>query len=183
MKPKYSIGDLVWYARWDQEKVYETCPECGGTKHLRVILWDGTEHTIDCEGCKEGYYGPSGRVHRYERTPRAEQLEIIGVEVQEYREVPRVEYRLRAIGGGNWCPEEARLFLTKEEALACATTAAAEETEAEKQKVLRKVKEHRSWSWHVHYHRRAVRDAQKNIEYHSKCLDVAKAKAKEPEAE
>jgi hypothetical protein len=178
MKPKYNIGDQVWRCSWDSEKVSETCPECGGTKHLRVILWDGTEHTIACEGCKEGYYGPSGTVYRYERQPKAEPCEVTGVEIQTYKDPAIVEYRVTQFGS-TYCTEEYRVFDNEIDALAKARAVCDEQNEADRQRVRQKAKDHRSWSWHVHYHRKAIRDAEKKVAYHTAALEVARAKAKE----
>jgi hypothetical protein len=180
MKPKYNIGDEVWLARWDQQTVYVTCPECGGTKAMRLLLWDGTEHTIACEGCKHGWDGPSGRVSHYERQPTAELCTIIGVEIQQYHEPARVEYRLQGLH--TWSVEENRVCRTKEEAMQIAETTCREENETERHRVMRKIKDHRSWSWHAHYHRRAIREAQKQLDYHTAALDFAKTKAKEATA-
>lgn len=178
MKPKYTIGDRVYLAIWDQEKVWTTCQECGGTKHLRVILWDGTEHAIECQGCRSGYLGALGQVSHYERKPKAELCEIIGVEIQNYREPARISYKL-SFGANCYNIDDDRLFDNSEEALKKASRVCEEENKIERDRIHCKVKDHRSWSWHMHYHRRAIRDAERNLKYHTEALGVAKLKSKE----
>lgn len=79
MDTKYKIGDTVYYPYYEAEQVWETCPDCGGTKHIRCILYTGEELTIQCEGCKRGYEDACGKVRVYKRLPHARQGTIAGV--------------------------------------------------------------------------------------------------------
>ena len=41
-----------------------------------------------------------------------------------------------------------------------------------------KEKPARSWAWHVTYHRREIKRAERDLEYHTRALGIAKEKAK-----
>lgn len=174
MQPKFQIGDDVWFAKFENTEASIVCPDCGGTKHVTVEMFDGTRHTLNCEGCKVGFEGPRGRLKTWERKPVALPVRVSSVSI----EADKIEYRVN----GGWIADEDRLFLTKEEAMVRADEVAAEATREESERLQRKLKADRTWAWHVHYHRRAVRQAEKDLAYHTSKLNVARAKAKESEA-
>ena len=47
---KYKIGDHVWRAGFGSTDNYVTCPDCAGTKRLRVIMGDESVVSIACAG-------------------------------------------------------------------------------------------------------------------------------------
>lgn len=170
MTAKFSIGDTVWRAHADRTEKWVTCPDCFGTKTLRVVLGDGTEHTMDCAGCAAGYNPPRGGVQSYDFTPRATNDVIT-----EIRLGPGgVEYTF-----GGWIFKESDVFPTYEEAMARAAELIIEREAEEKAAFLRKTNPNRSWAWHVHYHRDNIRQAERNLAFHTEKLNVARAKAKE----
>lgn len=171
-EPKYKIGQKLWLATHDGEEISVTCPDCGGTGQIHCRLFDGTELSVECAGCTRGYHGPQGRLYLWARKPRASSVEIIGMEV----EAGKITYRT----SGSVMTDEANLFLNQEDAVACAQEIAAQHDSDDLARALNKEKPTRSWSWHVHYHRRCIRDAEKQIAYHAGKLNVAKLKAKEP---
>jgi hypothetical protein len=42
-----------------------------------------------------------------------------------------------------------------------------------------KTKDHRSWAWNASYHRRNIKDLERQLEYHRSKLAVCAANAKE----
>lgn len=181
-KPKYQIGDEVWWPTYDTATAYTTCQDCGGTKHFKVILFDGTEHTIDCEGCKEQYYGPSGKVKTYERLPKAKFGLIAGVEADYVGQIGRFHYRIKTIEGHCYGIDEPEIYSNKEEAGAAALKLAADYQEEERKRIYKKERDTRTWAWNVHYHRNCIKRAQKDLEYHTSKLNAALPKVKEEKA-
>ena len=171
MSAKYGIGDEVWWACFESEPDYVTCPDCGGTGQITCLLFDGSQVSIDCEGCKNGYLGPQGRLKVYARKPTARRRTITRMEI----DAGKVEY---GVTDGYRVLEE-DLFQNESDALARAAVKAAAAEGEERDRIARKEKDTRSWSWNVHYHRRAIREAERQIVYHTSKLNVAKLKAKE----
>lgn len=171
--PKYQIGQQVWLAKWEVAPERLTCPDCGGTGQITCKLFDGTEVSVECAGCRSGYEPPRGWVTGFRRSPTAEFTTIIGVEVKG----EGFCYNTK----GGWDIEEHHLCLGQVEALAIATTMCEAANKAERDRFLTKEKDTRSWSWHVHYHRNCIRKAEKDIEYHRAKLAIARVKAKEPD--
>ncbi len=174
----YAIGDKVWKSTFQSTKNYVECPDCGGTGRLRVTFHDDTQVSIDCKNCSVGYDPPSGRVMVYERHSHSEQGIIVGIEITS----DGVEYKLsnpRAGSGTYWCIKESEIFNTKEEADAYGVILAEEANKEELARVYRKEKDTRTWAWNASYHRRCIKDAEKQIVYHTAKLNVASLKAKE----
>ncbi len=169
---KYQIGDQVWWACFETERDYVTCPDCGGTGQITCLLFDATQVSVDCAGCTNGYLGPQGRLKVYARKPTARLRTITRMEI----DAGKIEY---GVTDGYRVVEE-DLFQNESDALERAAEKAAAAEAEERDRIARKEKDTRSWSWNVHYHRRAIRDAEKQIAYHTSKLNVAKLKAKEP---
>ena len=84
-------------------------------------------------------------------------------------------------GDGFYEVPASELFRTEEEAKTRADEYAKELTDVEHKRLMAKEKDKRSWAWNVHYHRKAIKDAEKQIAYHTSKLNFAKTYAK-PEA-
>jgi len=170
MKPQFNIGDVVYAAEIKRDEEYIPCPDCFGTKCLRVILGDGTEHTIDCAGCKEGGYGrTSGLVRTYRYTAGAKRITISGMDLS----ATTCEYRA---GCNNY--QAANLFHDEADAVARAAVLAKDQEVQRLAALQRKEKPAHSWAWHVHYHRSLIRDAKKAIARSEAMLAVAREKSK-----
>lgn len=176
----FNIGDQVWRATWDAEKTYVTCPDCGGTKHIRCILHDGSEVTIPCEGCSSGYNPPSGMVHYYKGTARAEPGTVSGVRVEAVRGEQITEYVVEGVYTHHTKAED--VFATMQEALVRAEARVRENEAEELARISRKDKPTKTWAWHVHYYRKQIRDAEKNIHYYTAKLNAATPHLKEEKA-
>jgi hypothetical protein len=172
MAMKYQIGDVVWHATFDSEQAYVTCPDCLGTGRLRVIMADGTAVSIECEGCRCGYDPPTGRIKVYDRRGRAESGVITGVRIDG----DSIKYSISPC----WCVAEANVYLTADEAKAAAVRLAAKADADERTRIATKEKPTRSWSWNATYHRRCIREKERDLAYHKAKLEVAAIRAKEP---
>lgn len=170
---KYQIGQPIWRATWDASGSYVTCPDCGGTGRLRVTFHDETQVSIACANCARGYEPPTGFIHVYDRKAVARLTTITGCEV----EGDKVEWRTT----DSYRNPESDLFDNEADCLARAAEMAAEADREEREKVNRKHKDTRTWAWNVSYHRNQIKEAQRQIEYHTRALNVAKVRAKEPE--
>lgn len=173
----YNIGDEAWVATHESVEKRAECPECCGKKYITVIMGDGTEHTIQCAGCSAGFNPATGFITYREFVPLAKPITISGVELSK----DGVEYKYDELGCMCRISDGKNVFGTKEEAEIRANEMADEHnkkaTESIKSKDFRH--QNRTWSWHVHYYRKMIRDAKKNIEFAESRLDYAKVKAKE----
>ena len=173
--PRFHIGQELWFAKFESSVAdYVTCPECGGTGQITCILFDDTRLSVECRGCQRGYEAPTGTVVVYRPVAGASWIAISGIEIDS----GKVEYRA-TIGNSTYTAQEADLFLTKEDALSRSEEKKAEYEREQLDRIARKEKDGKSWSWHVHYHRDCIRRAERDIAYHTSKLDVAKVKAKE----
>lgn len=166
----YNIGDKVWYAGIKSERKTMPCPECFGKRYLTVILGDDSEVTIDCAGCSNGWESPTGFVTYYEKNISVSLATIDRIEINpDY-----VEYLFNRKGCTGFLAKGDRLFDTKEQAEIRAKELMIESNKEELEKINRKERHDRDWSWHVHYYRRQIREAKKTIECAEKKLSVAK---------
>lgn len=164
----YNIGAKVWYAKREAITEREPCPECFGKRYLTVILGDESEVTIDCVGCASGFEAPKGYILYYKQTADVARITIDRVEInRDYVEYLFNECRIA---------RDTEVFITKEEAEIRAKELAEEHNRQEYKRIHRKEKNNRTWSWHVHYYRKMIRNAERDIERAKERLDVAKEK-------
>jgi len=170
---KFKLGDKAWYSTLDTREKHIPCPECFGKLFLTVILGDNSQVTVDCMGCAPGLEYPRGFVIEYEAFPNVREVTITQIEMEEHV----VRY------GFNGCyrTDEENLYPDEESAQVRAKELVANHTIEEQRRMLRKERETKNWSWHVHYHRDCVRRAEKELIYHSAKLAVAKTHAKSEE--
>lgn len=172
MELQFNIGDTVWFVQAGSRQVYIPCPDCFGQQALTVILGDGTHLSIDCDCCREGYLGSQGKIKEYQWAGSVESSRITGIQLDS----TDVRYGLHTA-----CPE--KVFATREEA-ETELVEVVKRFEAEEARRMNYVKDtknpNRSWAWHVRYHQREIKNAEKTLAYHTAKLAVAKVKAKEP---
>ena len=173
----YNIGDKVWHASRKSTEETVTCPECFGKRYLTVILGDDSQVTIDCTGCASGYDPPKGYVTYYKQDVDVKTVIIDGMRItRDY-----VEYEINKTSCSCNIIKGSDLFPIKEAAEVRAKELADAWNKEQLAKLHRKEKNHRDWSWHVHYYRRQIRDAEKTIEYATKKLEAAKTHVKKKE--
>jgi hypothetical protein len=166
----FNIGDTVWHAKAMNKEKWITCPDCLGTRTLKVILGDGTEHVIDCAGCSRGYEGPTGSIRSYNYESVIEPKTITGVQIKS----DEVEYYSEC-----WILKACDVFATETEARERSAILMTEYEEAERKRLASKEKPSRDWAWHVHYHRSCIRKAEAEYAYHTAKLAVSLTHKKE----
>ena len=170
----YKIGDWAWYAERETLQAQETCPECFGKKYLTVILGDDSRVTIDCAGCGSGYDPPKGYVNYWKQSAKARQVIISGIEIS----TEETRYKFDAAGCSCRTCDQADMFDSKEGAELRAAELADEYEKEQLARIHKKEKNNRTWSWHVHYYRKMIRQCTEDIERATLQLDAAKLKAK-----
>lgn len=174
---KYNIGDKVWYAERKSVTKREVCPDCFGKLYLTVIKGDDSQVTIECAGCQSGYEHPKGYINYCSHENDVREVVIQGLDVRPYSEV---EYKFNCTECSWRNAKESELFTTKEEAEIKAKELAEDWNKEQIANIHRKEKNNRTWSWNAYYHRKQIKEAERQIEYHSKKLDYAKQCVKEP---
>lgn len=171
---KYAIGQQVWYASFEATTAFVECPDCGGTTRVRVMLPDDTIVSVECEGCRHGCEGSDGRIRVYTRAPKCELVTITGVEI----EGDKCEWR----GYQHYRMSEDDIFDSEADCMVAAKAKAAQCDQEERDRINQKEKPLKSWAWHAHYHRKCIKEAQRQIEYHTGRLAVASVKARADKA-
>jgi hypothetical protein len=164
---KLSIGQNL-----KTKKKFVTCPDCNGEGRIRVLLADYTPVSIACEACTCSVFeGPTGKVSYYERTPGVSIETITGIELQAGKALYRTDKC--------YFMEEEHFFQKQEEAHEAAKALAISENEKDKKRISEKEKPYKKWAWNASYHRKCIRESERNIAYHKSKLAVASLKAKE----
>lgn len=175
---RFEVGQEIWIGDFSPlAAVYETCPDCGGTGRLRVTFHDDTQVSIECRNCSAGYDPPTGRVVVHRNVGKARKATVTGLEIQGGKtrwhvDGPNYSYRIM---------DDEDAFDTEAEAVAWAEKKSAAYEQEQRDRIFKKEKDTRTWAWNASYHRRCIKDAQRQIEYHSAKLAAAKVKAKKPE--
>lgn len=177
-QPKFKVGDAVWHATHEQREKWIVCPDCMGQRWVQVTFGDGTAVTVDCQNCGIGYEPPLGSVKTWEWEPRASLVLVEGLDVhqswQDEGEKLIVRYSLSNHRGG----DETCVFDNEEEAKAHAQVLAARLSAEEEKRINGKERTNRTWSWNASYHRKAIKQAQRDLEYHTRKLEAAKQHVK-----
>ena len=176
---KYNIGDKMWYAHREAKEKAIDCPDCFGKKYLTVIKGDDSRVTIDCSGCSRGYMPPAGFVTYYEHSASVEEITIQGMDIDPSG---KTSYKFNATSCSWRNADESELFATKEEAEKRAIELSEEHNKRELARINLKEKDGRTWSFNACYHRKGIKQAEKDLAYHTDKLNVAKqhSKIKEP---
>lgn len=172
---RFQIGEAVWRASFESVETSVECPDCGGTGRLHVTFHDGQTVAIECANCSKGFEGPIGRVKVYDRTPMATPALITGVRIDG----DEIEWQTADAYADAYIVPDSDVFVDRDQCLAAAQEKAAEYDRAERERVLKKEKDTRSWAWNASYHRKEIKEAKRRIEYHEAKLAVASLKAKE----
>jgi hypothetical protein len=166
MTQQFNIGDTIYVATCTSVEKWLPCPDCHGKKFLTVILGDDSRVTIDCDSCTRGYLGPCGLICSYEYEPAVDTLRVEYIDSRD-GEI-RYNYRDPDVVFGDPHAAEIRAAFLKEEL-----------TRAESARLEAKEQPKRTWAWNVRYHRGCLKEAQRQIEYHTSKLNAALTHAKE----
>jgi ribosomal protein S27E len=175
MTPHFNIGDTVWRATYGSKTRHIECPDCGGTGRLRVTFHDETTVSIDCATCAAGYEPPTGRVTTYDFAPEVSRHTVAGIEMDR----EQVRYRLSHPSYGSyWSADACDVFATEDAAKLRGVELAKLAAIDEEIRLAGKEKPTRTWAWNASYHRRCIKDAQKQLDYHTRKLQAANLKVK-----
>lgn len=176
---RFGVGQQIWIGDFAPlAPLHETCHDCGGTGRLRVTFHDDTQVSIGCQNCTSGYDAPTGRIVVYRNDATARLATINGLEVSG----GRVRWHVDAVSGSYRIVDDEDAFTNEVDALASAKARAAAYEAEQRDKIFRKEKDDRTWAWNASYHRGQIKQAELRIAYHTAKLNVAKIKAKEPNA-
>jgi len=167
----YNIGDKVWYAQRKAVERQELCPDCFGQRALTVIKGDGSQVSIGCVACVQGFDYSTGYIKWHGHV-----VDVAEVTIEKVELTPdKVEY------GFHNCyrADHTCMFDTKEEAEVRALELAEEHNQEERERIYRKEKHNHTWAWNAHYHRDCIKRAENDLKYHTAKLNVAKVRAKE----
>lgn len=177
-----NIGQRAYFVRQGRNQIEEECPDCAGKLAHHMVLGNGDEVDIPCDTCKRGYLGPSGVIQTYRNTAVVESCDIVSITTGS---LGVTEYRVSIFWQNKDKPEEAgwseqdfesdKLFGEKLLAQVAADRQTAKQVE---RYVKDKVEQHRSWAWHVNYHRKGIRENLRRNEHHEEQLAFARTKAK-----
>ena len=158
----FALGVTVWHAAHYLECSWVECPECLGTRKLKVTLANGEEYELECRGCQDGYEPARGKIKRtrYRCKP-----------------LPFTPQRFRIEGDDIWYSESspeanaysntpsADLFVDRD---ACVVRCDERNAELNKQESARELQnlmhKRKDYAWSVHYWRGQLADKRKEIE-------------------
>lgn len=171
---KFKVGDKIYVSHFGRREIKVNCPVCFGKRVVRLILGDDSIVEMPCECCGRGYEPAKGYVVDWRMDAGAKKRTITQVETKQTQEGELVEYR-----SDHYIHQPQDIFTTEKEALADSKRKADKynlehETKAE----FIKGKPDKNYSWNAGYHRRLVKKAEKEIEYHSKMAKICKERAK-----
>ena len=179
VEPKFKLGDVVFMASYERHETSIVCPDCLGSAKVRVILGDGTELKIECGGCDPGGYQPStGRIRQYDYATKITKRVITGINLTD----KDVEYRLDGEAGHcyiGYQNSDYRVFATEEDAKKEGEALRVKHESEENKTLLAKTKNHRTWSWNMHYHRQQITRLEREIEFHREKVEICKSHGKE----
>lgn len=159
-----NIGDKVWWATCGQKQITIDCPVCFRKKKVVLILGNGEQIETPCEYCVSGFEEPKGFTNEYQLVSEVKEIAITGKEVREDENGRRIEYRFQ-----NYCLDDTNIFNTKEDAenRVKELIKIHEDSEVERN-AYKKKKNQTHFSWSVGYHRKRLKDAQREIDYNSR---------------
>jgi hypothetical protein len=172
-QPEFNVGDPIWFANCGTREIQISCPVCFGKKAVRVELGDGSLVTTDCQMCGLGFEPPRGFVTQWEWIAEPKREVIERKSVEENRGERAIQYQSRT------CYSR-EAFSSKEEAMARCLELAAEHAAEEKERLeWSKEKAHKSYSWHVGYHRREAKELRRRAEFHDARAVACQARIKQ----
>jgi hypothetical protein len=170
-----AIGSEMYVVRAESRELFRPCPVCNGDKRVTLILGSGEHVSIDCDFCKAGWLGPTGTEKYYEWSAEVVRCVVSGLEARD----GAVRYYTDAPSGGRYVYDASQTYDSHDEAMVACGVAIAEREAEQTERMGRKVKANKSYSWHVGYHRREAAEHRRKMEYHAAAAVVVQAKSRE----
>lgn len=109
-KPKYNIGDVVYYPSTKRESKYVECPDCGGTKEWEIKTAKST-YKIPCQRCVHLVSG----VYATEFLPDVREITISGYSIDPAHRGDDLEVKYHTRSGSSYA--EKKLYTSKQVAM------------------------------------------------------------------
>lgn len=161
---EYNIGDKVWWATCETSQITIPCPVCFGKKVVVLILGNEEKVQTECEYCRNGLSDSRGYTEEWQRISGVKLIELTGKEVAENTSGRTVEYRYQ-----NYCLKKGEsIFDTEDEAKNRVVEMIKEYEDSEVSRNAHKKRSSQSHtSWSVGYHRGRLKNAEREVVYHS----------------
>ena len=166
----FAVGEEAWWIGNYSKEETIVCPECLGTKVLKVIQGNGKEFNLDCACCSRGYEAPSGCISQtvYYHKPEKIKLGAVDMSCGEFR------YDI----GNGWSIYAKDIYKTEAECLdACIKENRVKAAYREEQMLNAIKSKRRDMAWSVHYWQGQIRRFKDDLKRAEDRLDVCKAKA------
>lgn len=181
MTAPVEIGQTVYTARaWSYGDHFVPCPVCYGKLFVILELGNGERVPVECEACGIGYDGPRGVVNEPCAGSAVGSFVVSGL-LQRGDDEWYLFDRDQCSSGNRWGSE---VFAT--EALAEAQRAvlyAAAKEEAAHAAMRRWEYLRKKPTWLVHYHRKNIKRAERELAWHTQKLSDARARQRTPTQE
>lgn len=175
----FNIGDKAFMATYGRNEKFVTCPDCLGSKRVKVVLGDGTEILIECGGCDPGgYQSSTGAIRQYDYSVDVVQRTVTGINTT----ANSIAYELDNFGNCSYYTgTDETVFRTEEEAKAYGEKMKIDYEAEENKRLMAKTKDHRSWAWNATYHRACIKDLERQLAHHREKVKICdKKKGVEP---
>lgn len=180
MNNKFSVGDTVFIASFQNKQIKVVCPICYGKLKVTLILGNGEQAILECNYCGKGFGEPRGVVEEYEYVAEARTGIIERIEIEVTASGEKYKYHFY----DNCYLDEDELFTDKGAALEKANLKALDyQKEQDTRAEYLKQNSKKSYSWNAGYHGRAIKKAKKDIEYHERKMEICKARSKDDDSE
>ena len=172
-KPPFALGDTVYVVQECRcVPVEKTCPVCFGKRCVTIILGNGELENVMCDYCGKGYEGPRGYVVDYELHSAVRQAIITGASFTNHKWEFALDYGHTGTG-------ESELYRDEASAEAARAKLMEERKKEEASLLANRLNYSKTkLTWRVGYHRKRLRDLEREAEYHRKMLCVAVEKRK-----
>lgn len=162
---EYNIEDKVFWAKYRYTEVKKVCPICFGKLLVMITLGNGDTVKTPCEYCQIGFSESRGYVIENEYVPSIDLIDITSKEVNETSDRRDISY-----GYSNYVLD-GQIFDTKEEAeQKVQEMIKAQDDENKRRNKYVNEEKLKKISWHIGYHQRNIREAEKQIEMHKRYL-------------
>ncbi len=142
----FAEGQEVWWVGNESEKIRLQCPECLGTKIIRMVQATGQEFELACAYCAPGFDEPRGYISkwRWGFTPTPRTLGPL-TSVDSYGANGETRYRYGPLSSEDIFPTEAECLA------ACESRNAERVKQQEEQALANLASKRRDLTWSVHY--------------------------------
>ena len=173
----FHLGVPLWHAAYGAQDEWVTCPECLGTKEVKVTLANGEEYMLDCRCCQSGCEESRGVVHRqnYDFTPTPFIARRWGTDGDKFW------FSSQAPDANCWTHVSQDDLFTDEEACRarCEERNAELAKRQEEQQLANLKSKRRDLAWSVHYWRNQLSRLRSDIERVEKRLRACQERGKE----